>query len=158
MPTRQSKVLGAEPRIGLSARFRVTVDGLDLGGWSSCKGLAVNFDCEELETGGNYEHTFLLPKRLKYSNITLSRAMTAEGTATVHQWLRDIAGDWMHSYEDDYTPNTATITLLDSSGQTAVHCWTLKDVYPRAWKGPDLDADSTKVAIETLELAHHGFL
>ena len=36
--------------------------------------------------------------------------------------------------------------------------WTLSDVIPVRWQGPSLSAESAKVATETLELAHHGFL
>jgi hypothetical protein len=31
-------------------------------------------------------------------------------------------------------------------------------VIPVRWSGPQLSLDSPKVATETLELAHHGFL
>ncbi len=40
----------------------------------------------------------------------------------------------------------------------AVATWTLRDVLPVKWSGPQLSVDSAKVATETLELAHHGFL
>ena len=36
--------------------------------------------------------------------------------------------------------------------------WTLTGVIPVRWTGPSLSVDSPKVATETLELAHHGFL
>ncbi|WP_051965597.1 phage tail protein [Kitasatospora mediocidica] len=159
MPTKPTNVLGRTPRIGLSARFRVEVDGVDLGGWASCKGLSVTFDSEELEVGGNYEHAILLPKRLKYNSITLIRAITPEGTKAVQGWLRSVLDGWVDSYHgDDYTPGTAKITLLDSACKTVVGTWTLRDVYPKSWKGPDLDAESGKIATETLELVHQGFL
>ena len=29
--------------LGLQTRFKVTVDGVDLGGWSKCTGLTVEF-------------------------------------------------------------------------------------------------------------------
>ena len=32
------------------------------------------------------------------------------------------------------------------------------DVFPVRWSGPNLDIDTAKVATETLELAHNGFL
>jgi phage tail-like protein len=51
----------------------------------------------------------------------------------------------------------ATITLLDAAW-TAVCSWTLRNVYPSGWTGPSLSAESKKVAIEQLELAHEGFL
>ncbi|HKE97848.1 MAG TPA: phage tail protein, partial [Actinomycetes bacterium] len=31
-------------------------------------------------------------------------------------------------------------------------------VFPVRWQGPALNVDSPKVATESLELAHHGFL
>ena len=39
-----------------------------------------------------------------------------------------------------------------------VHTWTLMGVVPVRWTGPSMSVDSAKVATETLELAHHGFL
>lgn len=148
-------------RIGLAARFLVTVDGVNLGSWSSCKGLAVSFECEELEVGGNYEHPVLLPKRLKYNTISLTRAMTKDGSQTVNNWLKRIVDVWYDSYHgDDYHGSTASITLLDAGNdsRSPVATWSLTGVFPKAWKGPELAADSSKVATETLELVHQGFL
>ena len=39
-----------------------------------------------------------------------------------------------------------------------VASWWLDGVIPVRWSGPSLNLDSPKVATETLELAHHGFL
>ena len=36
--------------------------------------------------------------------------------------------------------------------------WGLADVVPVRWTGPSLNLDSPKVAVETIEIAHHGFL
>jgi len=35
--------------------------------------------------------------------------------------------------------------------------WALSDVIPVRWTGPSFNSESSKVAVETLELAHHGF-
>ena len=39
-----------------------------------------------------------------------------------------------------------------------VFTWALARRRPGRWQGPSLSVDSPKVATETLELAHHGFL
>ena len=44
-----------------------------------------------------------------------------------------------------------------SAGDDVCH-WSLVDVYPVKWTGPTLDAGGNQVAVETLELAHGGFL
>jgi len=36
--------------------------------------------------------------------------------------------------------------------------WNLEGVYPVKWTGPSLDAAGNQIAVETLELAHNGFL
>ncbi|MFK0223815.1 phage tail protein [Streptomyces vinaceus] len=146
--------------MGLSARFVVSVDNISLGGWTNVKGLGINFESEELEVGGNYEHTVILPKRVKYTQVTLQRAMTAQGSAQIQAWLRSMIDAWYNCDEDKYPGATATITLLGPSADYArpIASWTLRNVYPKAWRGPDMDATSNKVATESLELVHQGFL
>lgn len=41
---------------------------------------------------------------------------------------------------------------------TVVCSWGLDQVIPVKWTGPSFGVDSAKVATESLELAHHGFL
>jgi phage tail-like protein len=52
---------------------------------------------------------------------------------------------------------TAQITLYDSHGQP-VSTWSLRNVYPAGWEGPDLSASTFGIAIEKLKLVHEGFL
>jgi hypothetical protein len=40
----------------------------------------------------------------------------------------------------------------------AVTKWSLSGVLPVKWSGPQLGMDSNKIAMETLELSHQGFL
>ena len=135
--------------LGLETRFKVVVDGIDLGGWHSCKGLAVNFHLEPIEEGGEYGFKHWLPGCLDYPTIKLERAMTASDAPRVQQWLA--------SKIDNFDGGTAQITLLDSRG-ASVHTWSLRNVHPMSWTGPNLEASSARVATETLELAHEGFL
>ena len=50
-----------------------------------------------------------------------------------------------------------SIVLMDEAGQEKWR-WNFKDAYPVKWSGPDLRAGTAEVAVETLELAHRGFL
>lgn len=134
---------------GLTNRFDVTVDGFPLGRWAKCDGLAVTFDLLAYKPLGQNGYLPVLPNRLIYPNITLTRAITTEDAPLVIQWLAQMAG------QD--TGSTAEITLLDSH-KTKVTSWKLKGVYPTKWKGPTFDAGSHNIATESLELAHEGFL
>jgi phage tail-like protein len=135
--------------LGLETRFKVVVDGVDLGGWQSCTGLSVDFHPDPLPEGGEYGFVHWLPGHVEYPQIQLKRAMSANDAPKVQQWLA--------SKVDDFSGGTAQITLLDSQGKT-VQTWSLRNVHPKSWKGPDLAAGSQNVAIETLELVHEGFL
>jgi phage tail-like protein len=150
--------LSADARLGMSMRFRVSVDGIDLGSWSTCAGLAVDFKHTMIREGANYEHPVILPDRVEYKAITLKRAMSQQESALVQQWLAQVVTGWYNAPSPrDVGPRTAQIQLYDATGQ-GVATWTLRNVYPAHWSGPDLDASGSAVAVESLQLVHEGFL
>ena len=53
--------------------------------------------------------------------------------------------------------STATIVARNAKNE-AVATWNLRGVVPVRWTGPSLNVESPKVATETIEIAHHGFL
>jgi phage tail-like protein len=134
---------------GLTTRFEVVIDGFSLGGWAKCEGLSVSFDLEKYAPLGNNDYLPILPNRVTYDHIKLTRAVTTEDAPKVMAWLSKMAGSG--------ATGTAEITLFDSHKQK-VTSWKLRNVYPTKWQGPTLDAGSHNIATETLELAHEGFL
>ncbi|WP_083661422.1 phage tail protein [Actinophytocola xanthii] len=142
--------------LGLTTRFRVTVDGIDLGGWSKCTGLAVEFKSERVKEGGNYETQPILAGHLEYPNIQLVRAMNAADSRQVQAWLRSKVADWVNAHSSG-GGGTAEITLLDAHLKS-VASWSLRNVYPAKWDGPQLTAETFGIAVETLTLVHEGFL
>jgi phage tail-like protein len=46
---------------------------------------------------------------------------------------------------------------LDTTGQERWR-WNFLQAYPVKWIGPNLRATTSEVAVETLELAHNGFV
>lgn len=137
-----------QPEEAVAVCFVVKIDDQTLGSFSSCDGLGCEFVMEQREEGGNNGMVWQLPTRIKYSNIKLSRAVTAD-SAKVVRWLSGMAAGIQR--------RTATIEARTLGGQVVAR-WSLVDVVPVRWTGPQLSADSPKVATETLELAHHGFL
>jgi phage tail-like protein len=142
--------------LGLNNRFGVQVDGIDLGMWGSCKGLGVDFKPDHLLQGGIYDYEVLLPGQITYKAITLKRALNAQDSMKVQGWLASMVSDWVHAAGEG-PGKSAVITLFDSVGAHVIS-WTLRNVYPSKWDGPDLDATTAGIAMETLELVHEGFL
>ncbi|HYQ69356.1 phage tail protein [Actinophytocola sp.] len=142
--------------LALTARFHVSVDGVDLGGWARCQGLEVSFNPETQVDGGNYQHETILPGQIKYPKVSLQRAINKDDTAKVLSWLRDRAANWVDANKSG-GGGTAQIILFDAHAKEVAR-WMLRNVYPDSWKGPDLDAGSLGVALEQLVLVHEGFL
>lgn len=132
----------------VAVSFVVKIDDENLGAFNSCDGLGVEFVMEQREEGGNNGYVWQLPTRIKYSNVKLSRPVT-KASAKVTKWIASMA--------NGVKRKTATIEARTLEG-TVISTWSLVDVVPVRWTGPQLSAESPKVATETLELAHHGFL
>jgi phage tail-like protein len=135
-----------EPAV--SVRFAVSIDHEEVGDFSSCDGLGCEVVIEQREEGGNNGFVWQLPTRMKYSNIKLSRPVGKDS--------RKLTA-WLASFATGVKPHTATISAMTSDGDV-VATWDLQGVIPVRWSGPSLSLDTPKVAMETVEFAHHGFL
>ncbi len=129
--------------------FDVKIDGnYSLGRFTSCEGLGIEFVLEQREEGGNNGWVWQLPTRIKYSNIKLTRPVTKD-SAKLTGWFSELAAGVKRK--------TAVIQARNMA-DAVIASWSLTGVVPVRWSGPQLNYDSAKVATETLELAHHGFL
>ncbi len=132
----------------VSVCFAVSIDNDSLGTFNSCEGLGIEVVLETREEGGNNGMVWQLPSRLKYPNVKLSRPLGKQ-TVKIAQWFASMI--------NGVTPKTATISAMTLDG-TVIAQWGLEGVVPVRWSGPSLNLDSPKVATETIEIAHHGFL
>ncbi|SCF03023.1 conserved hypothetical phage tail region protein [Micromonospora viridifaciens] len=137
----------AKDEVAVAIAFVVKIDDQDLGAFNTCDGLGCEVVVEQREEGGNNGHVWQLPTRMKFSNVKLSRPITADSTKLMR---------WFSGMANGITRKTATIEARTLEG-TVIARWGLLDVIPVKWTGPQLSPDSPKVAVETLELAHHGF-
>jgi phage tail-like protein len=139
----------ADLPLAQSLRFRVKIDGDgDLGNWSKCDGLAVEYDVFEYKEGGENAFIHRIPGRVKYQNVKLTRPINKDSKKVAN---------WMAKLKLEVKRQTAEISALDSEGN-AIATWNLEGVFPVKWNGPSLDVGANQVATETLELAHNGFL
>lgn len=150
-------------KVGLAMRFLVEVDGLaapNMGLWTSCEGLKVEFKYDTVRQGGDYTRTHVLPQYVSYSPVTLKRAVEKLPSDAVQMWLKLTAAVWQSGAELSTVGKNVTITLLDVTQKTETPAayWTLLHAFPASWTGPSMSAKSSDVAIETLVLEHDGFL
>lgn len=134
---------------GDSSRFLVIFDDAeyDLGSWSRVGGLGVTWDLVEYRSGDTNQ-IWAMPGNAKYSKLSLSRA-TSMDSSKVQQWL----------VETNRNPRvfSGCIQLQTIVGLPLVQ-WDLKQFIPVGWKIADVESKAATVVMETLDLAHTGFL
>ena len=130
----------------LAFRFRVTFDDLPPAGFSECGGLEVETEIYEYAEGGHNENLLRFPTRTKHTSITLRRGIAG---SVYWDWYDDVVDGLIRQ-------RNGTISVLDSDGGGVAAEWQVRDAFPCKWIGPELVADQSAVAIETLELCHHG--
>jgi phage tail-like protein len=133
----------------LSYNFSVEIDGVIVCGFSEVSGLQAEIEIQEYREGGvnEYIHKRAGPARYP-SNLVLKRGI---GDSTeLWSWYCDVLQGTIQRKSLD-------VVLMDSTG-TEQRRWTLQNAYPVKWTGPDFKAQSSEVAIESLELAHEGLV
>ena len=138
---------GAQTDPLVAFRFRVEIDDLIEAGFAECSGLQVETELQEVREGGENAFLYKLPTGSKHVNLTLKRGIT--DSEVLWNWHKDVVNGKVKR-------KIVYVVLFDSDGQETWR-WSLRDAFPVKWLGPELKADSSTVAIESLELAHHGF-
>ena len=127
--------------------FRVELDGITVAAFSECSGLASETDVIEYRSGSEGGSARKLPGRHRFSDIVLKRGITKARQL----W------DWYKAVLDGAVQRKAgSIVLLDDAGQEVLR-WNFRRGWPRKYEGPTLNAKTSEVAIETLEITHEGF-
>jgi phage tail-like protein len=145
-----------------SFRFLVTLDPSDAylppaqtallalfpgGAFSEVKGLGADLEVLTYAEGGRNDFVHQLPVRHSWSRISLSRGVVRE------------PGLWLW-YQAGLTQSLGArrdgaILLLTASG-TPAFAWMFRAGIATKWSGPELSGTGNAVAIERLEIAHHG--
>lgn len=140
-----------EPAVGY--RFKIEIEGRELGLFTKVEGLGAKYDVLTVKEGGENGFVHKLPGRLEYDDLKLTRP--------VDESSGDLA-TWFTGYQDAVRQQqrlelvTASITAYNGDGEE-VATWSLRGVFPIRYSGPTFEAGSGNVLTETLELAHQGF-
>ena len=129
-----------------ACNFRVEIDGLTAASFSEVSGLESEVAVLEYREGGENTRVLKLPGLRKYTNIVLKRGLTQD--TALWNWHKQVLDGTVHR-------RNGSVILLDDQGHDQVR-WNFFGSWPCKYVGPTLDAKSSEVAIETLELAHEG--
>lgn len=127
--------------------FLVEFESLVVGGYSEVSGLEAETEFEEYHEGGQNAFVHKLPTRSKYpANLVLRHGLT--DLDFLWAWHQDVIRGRIER-------KNGTIFLLDRQRVPAMW-WNIADAFPVKWTGPQFQAGASEVAVESIELAHHG--
>ena len=142
-----AEALGVRNDPFMSFSFLVELEGLIVGGFSEVSGLQIETEIKEYREGGlnEYVHRFVGPTKYP-SNLVLKHGLTAlEG---LWLWHQDVVQGVIER-------RNGTVYLL-SEQRLPLMWWDVIDAVPVKWSGPELKADSSAIAVQSVELAHRG--
>ncbi len=135
--------------IPVAYHFRVDFFGEAFGPANACdvrfqqvQGLSSEFNTQDVQEGVTMNH---LSSGVKYDNLILKRGM-ATGSLISDYFEEALS-------KLSFRPANVLVTLLDSDAQPQIS-WLFQEASPKKWSISDLDADSNKLMIETLEFTY----
>lgn len=165
--------------------FKFRVERFD-GGWKEfagfqkVSGMSVEMETETYEEGGVNGHTHELPKQMSYTNLTLERGLTDQEALV--DWMEEVkmavqaqgeqfrkspqntplhpSSGWKSVTKETPPPSgpkSNLRVLVDDGEGKPGWGWTFTGAVPVKWEGPDLDASSTNLATQTLEISYDTF-
>jgi phage tail-like protein len=117
-----------------------------LAGFSECTGLEMTLETEDYEEGGNNGTVLKFPKRAKWGEITLKKGITR----------RSDLFDWYYGFTQGITRRKDGIIILMNEKHEPHTVWSFRRGLPVKYVAPQLNAQQSNVAIETLTIAHEG--
>ena len=129
-------------------RFKVEVDNTIVAEVTEVSGFDASVDVTEYREGNERPTTRKVQGLRKFGNITLKTGLIA--SHALYDWLNP-------SNENAAIPRkNVAITLLSEDMSTALAVWQIEAAWPIKYSGPDLNATSSEVAFESIELVHEG--
>ncbi len=124
-------------------RFGIELEGLVVGWFTECSGLAIERSFETYEEGGVNDFVHQLPGQVTHTHITFQRGIS---DPWLWEWFIEGQGD------GHVTRRNVSIVLYGVD-YCEIRRWNLTNAYPVRWSGPTLQSDGTHLAVELIEIA-----
>jgi len=126
-------------------RFLLEIDEITSAGFTKVKGISREVKFESYREGGVVEYEHKLLTQVSYPVLVLERGLALDD---LWKWALAAA-------DGDVQRKTIRIRLQNEANEK-MWAWQIEHAIPVKWTASDLDAHSSQVVVESLELAHHG--
>jgi phage tail-like protein len=117
------------------------------GAFQEVKGLGADLEVTAYAEGGTTDFVHQLPVRHSWTRLSLRRGLVRD--PGLWSWYQAGLHQSLGARRD------GAIWLLDESGLPAIS-WVFRGGIAAKWTGPEFTATQAGIAIEGLEIAHHG--
>lgn len=111
-------------------------------------GLSMELQEETYIEGGENRFTHKLPVRASYPDLTLKRGLLTD--SAVRDWCKSAI------QKMDIQPATVWVTVLNDAHEP-LQTYTFINAWPKKWQISDLNAESSDILVESLDLAYQYF-
>ncbi len=115
-----------------------------LGGFTECTGLESEIQTEDVLAGGVNDRVFRFPTRAAFPSITLSQGVGFSESLYL----------WHEEFLKGEGKRRNGLIFLANETRIPIKTWSFENGIPVKWSGPALNAGTSGVAIEKLEIAH----
>ena len=129
--------------------FALEIDGVEIAHFMECSGMKSTTEVFEIQEGGVNDRVHKLPGQSRWENIQLRYGVTSD--TSLLGWRNEILQD---QFSSDNFRNGSII--MKNNAMETVRKYNFKSAWPVAWEGPSLSASGSELAVEMLEIAHHG--
>lgn len=127
--------------------FTLEIAGIEVAQFKECSGLKSSTNVFELEEGGMNHRVHKLPGQSRWENITLRSGVTSD--TSLLSWRNEVI-------QDQFSRRRNGSIVMKTLQMKEVRRYNFVQAWPVAWEGPSFDANAADLAVEMIELAHHG--
>ena len=120
---------------------------VELAQFREVSGIKTSTAVYEIEEGGMNHRVHKLPGVSRWDNLVMKQGVCSD--TLLLEWRNEVL-------QDEFAKRrNGTIILMTAMGEE-VRRYNFTDGWPVSWSGPSFNADSSELAIESLEIAHTG--
>ncbi|MDN3670822.1 phage tail protein [Echinicola jeungdonensis] len=127
--------------------------------FQSVSGLSVDIETEEIAEGGENRFKHKFPVKTKYPNLVLKRGLIVN--TKLIKWCRNAIENF------EFKPVNLTVSLMNEKvpegnpegepKREPLMSWNVVHAIPVKWSVDDLNAEESKMVIESIELSYNYF-
>ena len=112
-----------------------------------CNGIKTTTQVFEIEEGGVNHRVHKVPGQSRWENLVLRYGVTSD--TSLLQWRNEIL-------EDGFAKRRNGAVIVKNLAMEEVRRYSFVNAWPVAYEGPNFVAYGAELAVEMIELAHHG--